>query len=398
MSKLAIHGGDPVLPEPYPLPTPFGEEERIALSTAMESGIASWAGTGAFVRQFETEFAKYHDIPFAISTTSGTTALHTAVTALGIEEGDEVLVPALTFVSTASVVLQEGGIPVFVDVDGETFNICIKDAKKKFSNRTKGIIAVHLYGCAADMSEIVNFAKEKGLWLLEDCAQAHGAKYSNRLVGTFGDASCFSFFQTKNLSCGEGGMILTASKEIASKCRIIKDHGREQSVRRTPDATDSHTKAYDYTRLGYNYHMSELHASIGCAQLAKLSANNIERRRIADRYRILLSGSELYFQRIQQGIEPAPNALTALLPDRLAVSRDWFIDAVTAENVKIEAFYPSPLHQAALFERPGSHHLCPNAESVSKRLFNMFVWPGTTDGQVEAVVKAILKVKSYLDE
>lgn len=284
--ELAINGGNAVYPDGLKRGKVFGEEEREIVWEVMGSGVVSRAGCGERVQQFEQAFAAYHDISFAIATTSGTTALHAAVDALGIGPGDEVIVPDLTFISTASVVLQVGAKVVFCDIDSSTFNISSEDLRRKITAKTKAVIAVHMYGTPADMENVTAIAREYNLFLIEDCAQAHGAAINGKFVGTFGDLGCFSFYQTKNMSCGEGGMVITSDEILAKKCRSLTRHG----------LIGDNLADYDYDKLGYNYAMTELQAAIGLVQLKKLERLNKSRCQNSVSYRRQLEGLGLRFQ------------------------------------------------------------------------------------------------------
>ncbi|MFH1598177.1 MAG: DegT/DnrJ/EryC1/StrS family aminotransferase [Patescibacteria group bacterium] len=379
--SLAINGGSAVYPEGLKRGRVFGEEERQAVWEVMGKGVVSRAGMGEMVQQFEQAFSAYHQVPFAISTTSGTTALHTAVDVLQLGPGDEVIVPDLTFVSTASVVLQTGARVVFCDVDPTTFNLSVEDLSSKITARTKAVIVVHLYGAPVEMSQIILLVREHDLWLVEDCAQAHGATIGEQIVGTFGDIACYSFYQTKNMSCGEGGMIITRNEELAQRCRSLTRHGL---------ISDDLT-VYDYDKIGYNYVMTELQAAIGLVQLRKLAELNRRRGEIARRYRDKLSDLPLQFQTDANG--HVNHCLTATLPVVWMKHRNWFLDAVRAEGAMINCLYPLALSQTALFagfNRPV------NSQQVAASLFNLYTNPDVTSHFVDICCAAVRKVCSTM--
>ncbi|MFA5413186.1 MAG: DegT/DnrJ/EryC1/StrS family aminotransferase [Patescibacteria group bacterium] len=384
--KLAIFGGNPISSKKLTKPSPIGKQEIGVVTKIMEKGILSRAGRGVNVKNFEKRFAQFHGLRYAVSTTSGTTALHTAIAALNIKENDEVLVPDLTFVSSASVILQQKAVPVFVDIDPKTFCIDTIDLEKKITKRTKAIIIVHLYGHPAEMNKIKKIAKKYNFKIIEDCAQAVGAKYKGRYVGTFGDIACFSFYQTKNLTCGEGGMVITNNKKLFCNCCSIVDHG----------LVNGNILEYDYDRLGYNYHLSEIQAAIGIEQLKKLKNMNRRRKANADKYRKLLKDTNLEFQNDSGDIEHAYYVLTALLPENFKNDRDWFVDAVRSERVEINKIYPNPLHKTKLFSSFHKNKKYPVTSDITSRLFNFYTTPGITNEYIELTCRAVKKVLDYL--
>lgn len=244
-----------------PISKPLLDETEIKnVIEVLKSGMLA---SGAEVNNFENAFADYIGTKYAIATTSGTTALDIVLKALDIRSGDEVIVPDFTFISTANAVLFQNARPVFVDIDEETFAIDPGNVIEKISSKTKAIIGVHLFGHPFDVKAIREICEDYNLFLVEDCAQAHGAEYKGQKVGSFGDAGCFSFYATKNITTGEGGIVTTNNKEIEEKMRLIINHGQSEK--------------YLHTTLGYNYRMTNIQAAIGCAQLGKLEEFN-ERR------------------------------------------------------------------------------------------------------------------------
>ncbi len=232
-----------------PLSKPcLGEEEKKAVNEVLDSGFLA---QGENVRKFEEEFARYVGVKEAVATSNGTTALFVALKALGVKEGDRVITTPFTFVATASSILQCGGVPVFCDVDEKTFNLDpgkLEDILKKERN-IKGIIAVHLYGLPCDLEEIAFLTQKYNLFLLEDCAQAHGAECQGRKVGSWGDMGAFSFYPTKNMTTGEGGMITTNDSLLAQKCRMLINHGSR--------------KRYYHEALGYNFRLTDIGGALG---------------------------------------------------------------------------------------------------------------------------------------
>jgi dTDP-4-amino-4,6-dideoxygalactose transaminase len=385
--KLAIFGGKPVISKRPPQPSPIGEEEIAAANQVLKTGVLSWSRRGDYVAFFEKSFARFLGSKYAVSASSGTAALHTAVSALEIGPEDEVLVPALTFVSSASVVLQVGAKPVFVDIDERTFNLDVSNLEKKVTKKTKAIIVVHLYGNPCDMTKIKELADRYDLKVIEDCSQAHGAEYNNSFVGTFGNMACFSFQQTKNMTCGEGGMVITDDAELYKKCSNIVDHG----------LIGGDLEKYDYDHLGYNYHLTDLQAAIATEQLKKLSNMNKKRIENSSLYKKHLSGTDLSFQKETQNAKNVYYTLTVLLPEQLKNKRDWFVEAVRAENAEVLKLYPLSLPQTKLFSGSKADTKYPIASSVASRLFNLCTNPGISQEIIRKTCRAIKKVLVHLN-
>lgn len=388
IKKLAIFGGRPEFQHVLLKPSPIGREEVGAALKVLKKGILSRAGRGEYVKKFELKFASYFHIKYALSTTSGTSALHTALSSLNLSVGDEVMVPSLTFISSASVILQQRLKPLFIDIDPKTLCLDVEDVKKKLTKKTKAIIVVHLYGNSVKMDYLMKVARKHKLRVIEDCAQAHGAKYKGKYLGTFGDLGCFSFYQTKNMTCGEGGMIITNNGSLYKNCVSISDHG----------LINNNLQAYNYNRLGYNYHLTEMQAAIGIEQLKKLKKNNLIRKKNSSIYVMRMAKTKLTFQMTENKTENVFYALTALLPKKLRLQRDLFVDAIRRENVEINKIYPIPLHKTKLFKELGYQGACPVAEDVAARLFNFYTNPGITEEYIERACVAVEKVIRSLEK
>jgi perosamine synthetase len=260
----------------FPIAQPIFEGNELKYLT--DSLLSTWiSSTGEYIDRFENDFSSYINTNYGVATSNGTTALHLALLALDIKEGDEVIVPDLTFAATINSVLYSRATPVIVDVEMDSWCIDPKEIKKAISPRTKAIIPVHLYGQACDMKSIMEIAKENNLYVIEDCAEAHGAEFEGQKVGSFGDISCFSFFGNKIITTGEGGMCLTNSSELNKKMRQFRDHGMNTM------------KKYWHDVVGYNYRMTNMQAAIGCAQFEKISSIIQSRKEIEDKYFRLFS-------------------------------------------------------------------------------------------------------------
>jgi perosamine synthetase len=266
----------------------FGTAEMEAVQKPLQTG---WVVQGPYVKEFEDLFSTFTAAPHSIATSSCTTALHIAVAALGLKPGDEVIVPAFTWVATANVVEYMGAKPVFCDVELATFNLRTDVLEDLITPRTVGIIPVHLFGLCADMAPILDFAKRHQLWVLEDAACAFGSWYRGAHAGTFGDMGCFSFHPRKSITTGEGGMVTTASERFESLCRSLRDHGASRSDLSRHTERASYLLS-DYDILGYNFRMTDIQGALGCAQMERASWLLDRRRLLAERYDEMLADSD----------------------------------------------------------------------------------------------------------
>lgn len=258
----------------------FGPEEEAAIIQPLRNG---WVVQGKFVKDFEDKFAEFTGSAYAAATTSCTTALHIAVTALKLKPGDEVIVPAFTWISTANVVEYMGARPVFCDIDLNTFNIDLAQIEQHITPRTVGIIPVHLFGLAVDMYPLMELARKHHLWVVEDAACGFGARYHTRHVGTFGEMGCFSFHPRKAITTGEGGMITTNDPNLDRLCRTLRDHGAS----RTDFDRHGNKGAFllaEYNHLGYNFRMTDMQGAVGGVQLDRGEWILGQRRQRAKQY------------------------------------------------------------------------------------------------------------------
>jgi perosamine synthetase len=254
-----------------PIMEPWIDQQEIDL--VMDCLKTGWISSqGKYISEFEKAFSDFCGTRFGVATSNGTTALHLALLTLGIGPGDEVIVPALSFIATANVVVYTGARPVFADVDARTWTLDPSQLRSLINDRTRAIIPVHLYGHPADMEPIMKLAEEYHLWVVEDAAEAHGAEYKGKKVGSLGHMGCFSFYGNKIISTGEGGMIITDQPDWVEKARILRDHGMSKE------------KKYWHPILGYNFRMTNIQAAIGLGQMKKLEKLIEIKRKIAERY------------------------------------------------------------------------------------------------------------------
>ena len=355
------------------------------VTSVLKTGFLSKPEGGPMVALLQQQMAYMHDKKYAFAVNSGTSSLHCAISALELEKGDEVIVPVLANIADCSTVIQEGGKPIFVDIDPDTFNIDPDKIEKKITKKTKAIIVVHMYGQPVKIDEIKGITKKYNLVLIEDCAQAAGAKYKGKYVGSFGDISCFSLYQTKHIICGEGGIVATSNNKFAKIISSIANNGIMK------DDLD----AYDYDRIGYNYQLSEIQAVLALGQLKKLDKNNIKRRKNVELFKRMLKDVDIIFQKVDPDTENAYFYLTGTLPDKLYGKRDAFMKLVKDLNAPIKKLYPLALNEVTLFKKHYEQD-CPVAQHITKLFFNLYVNPGLEKKEItfmaDAVRKAYMKL------
>jgi len=324
----------------------FGAEALRAVQVPLESG---WVVQGMFVKEFEKKFSNFTGAQFSIATTSCTTALHVAVAALGLEPGDEVIVPAFTWVSTPNVVEYMGAKPVFCDIDLHSFNINPDQIESLINRRTVGIIPVHLFGLCADMDPILEIAKNHKLWVVEDGACALGAWYHGRHAGVFGDIGCFSFHPRKSITTGEGGMITTTNPELDRLSRILRDHGAS----RTDFDRNSIKSAFllaDFNHLGYNYRMTDIQGALGCAQMERAGWILGERSWRARTYSEILAAMEwLQLPVVPEGYVHGYQAYVCLFQPLQPTIKN--VDRLNQQRNKLM----TKLEEKAIATRQGTH-------------------------------------------
>jgi dTDP-4-amino-4,6-dideoxygalactose transaminase len=370
-----------------------GEEEAQAVSEVIRSG---WLTMGAKTLEFEKEFAKYVGARHAVAVCSGTAALHLALEAIKLQPGDEVLIPTTTFTATGEVVNYLGGRPVLVDIDPITLNIDASLVERKITPRTRALIPVHIAGQPCDIDELHAFAREHMLHVIEDAAHALPSEYRGRRVGCLSELTAFSFYATKTLTTGEGGMITTDNDEYATRSRMMRLHGI------AGDAWERYGKNgawyYEVMEAGFKYNLSDLQAAIGLVQLAKCDAMNNARRRIAERYTSAFKDVG--------ALEPpmvTSNRTTSwhlyilrLRLEQLQIDRNAFINELKERGIGTSVhFIPLHLHpyyQSAYGYRKGDF---PVAETQFQRCVSLPIYPGMSDADVEQVINIVTKVATH---
>jgi dTDP-4-amino-4,6-dideoxygalactose transaminase len=345
----------------------MGEEEKQAVLEVLDSGMIA---QGPRVKAFEEAFAEMCGVEHAIATTSGTTALHVALLAHGIGEGDEVITSPFTFISTANSVLFTGAHPVFVDIDPVTFNIDPAQIEEAVTPQTKAIMPVHLFGLVADMGAIMEIAEAHDLVVIEDACQAHGATYQGKRAGSFGTGT-FSLYPTKNITSAEGGMITTDDDEIAETCRVIRQHGMR--------------RRYYHDELGFNFRMTDVHAAIGLAQLGKLEQFNAAR--IANAAYLTEHLEGVVTPSVPEGTRHVFHQYTIRVPDG---QRDDLAAQLKENGVGWGIYYPVPIHQQTFYVNElGYDDDLPEAERAAEEVLSLPVHPALTQEDLEKIVHTV---------
>lgn len=374
----------------------FGEQELRAVQLPLESG---WVVQGPYVKKFEDEFTAMTGAGASVATSSCTTALHIAVAALGLKPGDEVIIPAFTWVATANVVEYMGATPVFCDVALDSFNLDTTRLAALVTPRTVGIIPVHLFGAAADMEPVLDVARRHGLWVVEDAACGFGTWYGGRHAGTFGEAGCFSFHPRKSITTGEGGMLTTGDPELERLSRSLRDHGASRSDH------DRHTTSgsfllSEYDVLGFNFRMTDIQGALGCAQLERSEMILDGRRARAARYDELLADLDWYRpQQIPAGSVHGYQAYVGLfapeepslanLPE-LNKRRNALMERLEAQGIATRPGTHAPPLLGFYREKYGSRPESFPAAAIAEQLtLALPLYPQMTDGEQDLVCRAL---------
>ncbi|RZH66925.1 DegT/DnrJ/EryC1/StrS family aminotransferase [Natrinema altunense] len=360
---------------PVPIAEPELSDDAIErVASVLEAGRLA---DGPEVRAFEEEFASYCGTADAVATANGTTALHAALEAIGLEAGDAVITSPFSFVASANAIRLAGGTPVFADIDPETYTLDPTDVERVLGERDDivGLLPVHLYGLPADMPALCELADTHDLFVVEDACQAHGAKIDGRRVGEFGDAACFSFYPTKNMTTGEGGMIVTDRGDIAARAASYVNHGRE---------TDG-TGGYEHVTLGHNYRLTSVAAAIGRIQLERLPACNRARREHAAYYDDRLADLPLETPTEPANARHVYHQYTVRTDDRDALE-----STLSEREVQTGVYYETPIHRQPAYETVSTAAASlPQAERAAADVLSLPVHPGLTERDRRTVVEAV---------
>ncbi len=402
--RLAIDGGEPIRTHPFPSRGPgFGDAEIEQVTEVIRSGHLSRVG-GPKTAAVEEKFARLLGVKHALAVTSGTAAIHTAIGTINPNPGDEIITTPVTDMGTIIGIIYQNAIPIFADVVPGGYHLDPESVRRKITPRTKAIIVVHLWGMAADMDAFLEMGREHGIAIIEDCAQAYLTSYRGRLAGTMGDLGCFSMQQSKHLTCGDGGLLVTNRDDLATRARLFADKGWDRS-----------SGGRGHIFLGLNYRISELQSAVALAQLDKVEGFVSRRRALGDRLTAAISGIP--------GLHPPADSASSgntywfypvrIVEKEFGMSRDRFVEALTAEGVPAWIWLdgkPIYAYDALREQRTfgDSHHpfdspyvsqrveyppgLCPNAEQTLRELVTLTVHEFYTEQDVDDMAAAIRKV------
>ncbi|OGY67438.1 MAG: UDP-4-amino-4,6-dideoxy-N-acetyl-beta-L-altrosamine transaminase [Candidatus Harrisonbacteria bacterium RIFCSPLOWO2_02_FULL_45_10c] len=367
--------------------------EQPEIDEVVDSLKSGWLGTGPKVKKFEEMFSDYKSIKHSVAVNSCTAALHLAMRVIGVKPGDEVIVPTMTFAATANAAIHAGGTPVFADCEKGTMNLDPVDLEKKITKKTKAVIPVHFAGRPCNMDAIMAIAKKHNLKVIEDCAHAIESEYHGEKTGTFGDVGCFSFYVTKNIITGEGGMAITNNDEYAGKIKTLALHGMSKDAWKR--FSDEGYKHYQVVDSGHKYNMMDIQAAMGIHQLGRIDRYWKRREEIWNRYNEAFKDLPVF---LPASVEPntrhAYHLYTLLIDlDRAGITRDQFLDEMTKRNMGVGVHYIAlhlhPFYQEKFGYRKGDF---PNAEWISDRTVSLPLSPKLTDEDVNDVILATKKI------
>jgi dTDP-4-amino-4,6-dideoxygalactose transaminase len=353
----------------------IGQDEISAVTAVLESGMLA---SGERVVEFEKKFADYCGTTHAVAINNGTAALHAALLAAGIGQGDEVIVPSFSFIATATAVSMTGAKPVFVDVNEQTFGIDPAQVVSNVTQKTKAVIGVHLFGQPFDVPGIQRVCESHNLILIEDAAQAQGAMYNGEKTGGFGQFGCFSFYATKNMTTGEGGMVTTSDKVYNERLRLLINHGQSEK--------------YLHTRIGYNYRMTDVAAAIGLVQLKKLEKFNIRRRKNAEYFDTHISVKGLITPAVAQGMHHVYHQYVIRLTNEFPMKRADFMEYLKVKGIGTAVHYPIPIHHQPVYARANEPDSCPISTSLATSVLSIPVHPLLDQKELAYICEAINRV------
>lgn len=349
----------------------FSKDEENAVLEVLRSGNLV---QGAKVEEFERMFADYIGSKYAAAVSNGTTALHLALFLLGLNKNDEVITSSFSFIASTNSILYVGAKPVLVDI-GKDFNIDVSKIEKKITKRTRAILPIHLFGNPCDMDKIISIARKYKLKVIEDCAQAHGAEFKERKVGSFGDLGCFSFYGTKNMTTGEGGMITTNNSTLYNKIKMLRSHGS--------------LKRYYHKYLGFNFRITDMQAAIGVVQLKKLDKLNSKRIKNAKYLNQKLQNIKgIVTPLIEENKKQVFHQYTIIVTPEFPIKRDLLVKKLLKKGVESAVFYPLPIHkQESMFDM---HKLkLPISETLSNQVLSLPINPFITTRDLDYIYESI---------
>lgn len=393
MNKLAINGGTPVRDTYLAYGKQKIDEDDINSVVKVLKG--DYLTTGPIVSEFENSVAKYVGTKYAVAVSNGTAALHMACYAAGISEGDEVLVPAITFAASSNCVLYCGGKPVFIDIDPKSYNIDINKIKEKITNKTKAIIPVDFAGQSVDMDSILKIAEEYNLIVIEDAAHALGSEYKNEKVGSKAHMTEFSFHPVKPITTGEGGVVVTNSKELYEKMILFRSHG----ITRNSNLMIENQGPWYYEQidLGYNYRLTDIQSALGLSQIKKLDDFILKRREIVNKYNEAFKDLKEIVTPFENEYSKSGHHIYVLLLnlDKLKCGRKEIFEALQAENIGVNVHY-LPVYLHPYYKKLGyKKGECPVAEDIYNRMITIPLFPSMSDKDIKDVIEAVKKVLNY---
>ncbi|MDD5757128.1 MAG: DegT/DnrJ/EryC1/StrS family aminotransferase [bacterium] len=367
--------------------------EQPEINEVVASMKTGWLGTGPKVKRFEEMFAGYKGAKYAMALNSCTAGLHLAMLAIGIKPGDEIIVPTMTFAATANAVIHAGCEPVFAECERATMNIDPADIEKKITKYTRAIIPVHFAGRPCNMDEIMRLARKYRLKVIEDCAHAIESEYHRKKVGTFGELGCFSFYVTKNIVTGEGGMVITNKKEYTDKIKVLGLHGLSKDAWRR--FGDQGYKHYQVVYAGFKYNMMDIQAAIGIHQLPRIDKYWQRRKEIWDQYNTSFANLPVFTPALPEtNTRHALHLYTLLLDiDNLNITRDQFMDRMTKKNIGIGVHYIAlhlhPYYRKTFGYKKGDF---PNAEWISERTVSLPLSAKLSDKDIKDVIASVKSI------
>jgi dTDP-4-amino-4,6-dideoxygalactose transaminase len=381
--------GDGAAMQPVPLSDILVDEEIQA--AAAEAVLSGWWSMGPRVEQFELAFAEACETTAAFAVSSGTSALHLALLAVGCGPGDDVVLPSLNFVAAANTIVHTGARPVFCDINGpDDLNLDVDDLERAITPATRAIVLLHYGGHPCELDRVLELAERRQIAVIEDAAHAVGAHWRGRPCGSFGAVGCFSFFSNKNLPTAEGGMIVTSDQALADKIRLLRSHGMTTL---TWDRHRGHAHSYDVVEHGYNYRLDEIRAAIGLVQLRRLPEQNAARARLVEYYRTALDGVDgivMPFSPDERS-EPSHHLAVIVLPE--SCSRDSVRAALKEQGIQTSVHYP-PIHGFSAYAEMSEGRALPVTDAVASRIVTLPLYPHMTSVQASNVVDAVLRATS----